>query len=77
MAEKRDIMDMGDAMMTVLEFVHAVAKEFGLTLSDGEAEGVLWNETGFPAFFHGEGTYEELLRPQLEEAFRAHCARRP
>jgi hypothetical protein len=60
--------------MTCVEFVKVVAAEFGLTLTDDEADGVLWNKTGFPSFFHGEGTYEQLLRPQLEEAFSALAA---
>lgn len=40
---------------------------FRLALDDAERDHVLWNETGWPAFWTGEP--EACLRRQLREAF--------
>lgn len=53
--------------MTWLELVHEVAYEHGVSVTDVEADSLLWNETGFPGFFHGEPV--NTCACQLREAF--------
>ena len=40
--------------MTWLEMVHAEAAKVGRTVTDEQANAILWNHTGFPSFFLGD-----------------------
>lgn len=62
---------------TPIEIVKDVASGMGYTINDGEAEYVLWEETGWPAFWRkGDGaTLEDCLRKQAGEFFEAHKRR--
>jgi hypothetical protein len=56
---------------TYLELVKRTAAECGVTLSDAQAEYVLWNETGFPGFLGSP----ELLT--LQKQVKEFCTTRP
>ena len=52
--------------MTWIELVKHVSRR---SLSDEEANEILWEHTTFPDFF-GEGTPEEVCMRQLKEYFK-------
>lgn len=60
--------------MTWLDLVHEVTHEYNLSISDDFADSLLWNETGFPGFFHGDPV--NTCARQLREAFQARGFRR-
>lgn len=45
-----------------------VGKEFGKTLTNDQADYLLWNHTGFPSFWKGDPVEE--CRAQLRSAFK-------
>lgn len=58
--------------MTALEIAKEVAKDFGIELSDQEADYVIWEQTGFPEFWNipkDGNSPEECLRTQLKVYF--------
>lgn len=54
--------------MNWIELVQETAKEFDIKLTSSEADYILWEETGFPAFFDGDP--ETCCREQLRKFFR-------
>lgn len=53
--------------MTGIELVQQIAKEHGTTVNKDTADMILWEHTGFPAFFMGDPEVE--LRNQIHEYF--------
>ena len=54
--------------MTIVEVVREEAARFGCAMTDAEVEHVLWEHTGWPAFWNipADGnTPEECLRKQV------------
>lgn len=49
--------------MTVIELV----AEYFPGASPEVCKSILWGCTGYPCFFQNEGTYKQVLRPQLKE----------
>lgn len=51
--------------MTYIEVAQQAAKSVNVTLSDADADYVLWEQTGFPDFFQpspGQGHVDEIQR---------------
>ena len=57
------------ACRTWLDLARSVAWEFGIDLGPDEADHVLWEYTGFPAFWSGDPI--ECCTRQLREHFAA------
>jgi hypothetical protein len=60
--------------MTWLEMVHAEAAKVGRTVTDEQANAILWNHTGFPSFFLGDSAVDYFTN-QVREFFagKRHC----
>lgn len=54
--------------VTWLDLTKEVASEFGVTLTDADADSVLWGATGFPGFWTTDDPIEEC-RTQLRQFF--------
>ena len=56
--------------MTGIELVQEVARKYGIVnLSDDMANDILWEHTGYPAFFLGSNP-EAWFRIQLDDFFK-------
>lgn len=51
---------------TSLELVRWVMLERGVPVTYGEADGVLWNETGFPFFWRTDSPVQEIVHSVRE-----------
>ena len=40
--------------MLILSYVHTIALEHGVRITDDQADYILWEKTGFPEFWTGD-----------------------
>ena len=58
--------------LTFADVVKSVAQEFDRTVTDADIDYILWEHTGFPAFFDGDP--EECVRRQVKEYFESQVS---
>lgn len=56
--------------MTLVELVQTIGARRGFDVSEREAEFILWEHTGYPAFFAGPRRNHWVLRSQIRAFFR-------
>ena len=60
---------MSELELTALEYAQRIGRQYGLDLTDEQANHMLWEETGFPGFFPGKPL------PSLTWQLHAACVR--